>query len=110
MLITIGIVIGVVLTILFICVAYSISEGACSEKGAHEWKTLGRVHGKYTIKWQGGDNLKVDGYVELDECQKCKRRKASRWLDWHDDEYGGLQEADVPYAESLLRKAGVLKE
>lgn len=110
MLIALGIIIGIVVTVIAICVLSAIYGHACPKGGDHEWASLGRYHGKYTMRWRGGDNLKVDGYVELEECPKCRTRKASRWVDYHDDEYGGLQEVDVAYAENVLKSAGLLKE
>jgi hypothetical protein len=101
--------VAVAILIALAVVALVISS-LCQGGGICEESVLGRAHGKYTIKWPSGEKLTVDGYVELRECGKCKRRSAVRWIDYNDEEHGGTQEIDVHYAEQQLQKAGILKK
>lgn len=100
--------IAAVVIVLFLGFVAFVLAPECSEGGNHDFLLLGRAHGRYTAKWTNGDHITVSGYVELKECRKCKRRRAVRWTDCTDAEFGGRQSVDVSYAEEQLRKAGIL--
>lgn len=98
---------GILIAIALIMIAFRAPR--CPNGGRHTTLLVGRLYSEYELSCRDVDKVKMDGYIELHECSKCKKRWASRWIDWQ--RWNGDSDLiDVPYAEEQLRKAGILKE